>query len=155
MPRRARLASLHSWEKEIFVYCPGSGGQAAHHPVVPCSPALPPGLACLATSWGFLGPLPQTGDSYPHIWGSGLFSSIKFHLGLGVVPPSAAQMPRPVGAHLQCPNGSVPFLFHPLCYFLVLMGNTLGAAKKDSSSSVSWKEQCLHGFPHCRILEWP
>lgn len=31
VPRRARLASLHSWEKEIFVYCPGSGGQAAHH----------------------------------------------------------------------------------------------------------------------------
>lgn len=39
VPRRARLALLHSWEKEIFVYCPGSGGQAAHRPVHSCTSA--------------------------------------------------------------------------------------------------------------------
>lgn len=103
-------------------------------------------------SWS---PYPKPGNSYPRIWGSGLPSCIKLQLGLGVVPPSTARMPRPLGAPLRCPDGSVLSLFHPLCYFLVLMGDTLGTAKKDSSSSTSWKEHGLHSSPHCRILEWP
>lgn len=59
VPRRARLALLHSWEKEIFVYCPGSGGQATHHPLLAAAPVLLPGLVCLAASQGSLGPFPK------------------------------------------------------------------------------------------------
>ena len=62
------------------------------------APVLLPGLACLAASWGFLGPLPQTSHSYPRIWCSGLISSIKLHLGLGMVPLSTAQTLRPLGS---------------------------------------------------------
>lgn len=70
-PCRVRLASLHSWEKEICVYFPGSGGQ-----VTPFHPSL------LQHSWGFLEPHPKLGIP---VWGLE-------HLGLGVVPPSTAQM---------------------------------------------------------------
>lgn len=69
-PRRARLASLHSWEKEIRVYFPGSGGQ-----VTPFHPSL------LQHSWGFLEPHPKLG--IPAL-GSGVWST--WDLGLCLYP---------------------------------------------------------------------
>lgn len=98
VPRRARLASLHSWEKEILFTAQEAEARPPTALSFTTAPVLLPGLACLAASRGFLGYLPQTGDSGLQIWGSGLASSIKLHLGLRVVPPSTAQMLRPLGS---------------------------------------------------------
>lgn len=112
------------------------------------TPVLLPGLACLTTSQGFLGPLLPTDHSYPWIWGSGLVSSIKLHLGLGVVPLSTAQMLRPLGScwvtigHGVL-DGSVLLFFRPLYCFLVLMEAPWGLPKKD---------QCLGKSKACTAL---
>lgn len=71
VPCRVRPALLHSREKENFADYPGSVGQAAGHTITPVL-ALPHLPSCLPASQGFLGPSPQSGDSYPQMWGSGL-----------------------------------------------------------------------------------
>uniref|UniRef100_A0A493TT20 Oxidoreductase FAD/NAD(P)-binding domain-containing protein n=1 Tax=Anas platyrhynchos platyrhynchos TaxID=8840 RepID=A0A493TT20_ANAPP len=71
VPCRVRPALLHSREKENFADYPGSVGQAAGHTITPVL-ALPHLPSCLPASQGFLGPSPQSGDSYPQTWGSGL-----------------------------------------------------------------------------------
>lgn len=88
VPRGVGLTLMaSSWEREVLGYCLGSKGQAAA-----------PALLCLTAPQGFLGPLSQTSHSFPWTWGLGSISSIKLHLGLGVVPPPTAQMLRLLGS---------------------------------------------------------
>lgn len=146
VPCRVRLASLHSWEKEIFVYCPGGRGQAAHRSVVHCYTS--------ATAWsglphhvaGLFGALTPNWSFLP--MDLGFRFGLLHKVALGIVLLSTAQMLRPLGScwvtigHGVL-DGSVLFFFRPLYCFLVLMETPWGLPKKD---------QCLGKSKACTAL---
>lgn len=154
---RVRLASLHSWEKEIFVYCAGSRGQAAHRSVVHCYTSAaawsgPPhhvvGLpGALTPNWSFLPMDLEFRFGLLHKGALGTWGCATVH------SPNAETIGQLLGDHWAWCLGWLCPLF--LLSSLLLSGadgDTLGAAKKGS---VSWKEQGLHSSPHCRIFQWP
>jgi len=115
VPGRARLASLHSWEKEIFVYCQEAEARPPTSRSFAAAPALPPGLACLAALWGPWGPRPKLGFFTLHQAALRTWDCSSVH------SPDAETVGQLLGDHWAwCPDGSALSFFH-LCRFLVLM----------------------------------
>lgn len=142
VPRRVRLASPHSWERELLLLAskqrPGRPLPLAAAPALVWCASPPDGL-----SWG---PYPKL--VIPGIWGSGLVSSIKLRLGRGVVLLSPARMLRLLGdLWARCPDGSVLTAFHPLS------GAHTAALGTSKKGSVSREEPGRRSSPHCRILQ--